>query len=417
MQAAAIPAVRHLASEGIYLGRQPILDRHREIIGFELLFRSTQLNYATVTNAVHATATVIGHLMHEFGLQTVLGGYKGFINVDETIIMSDAIELLPKKHVVLEVLETVELSASVLSRIDQLRRMGFSVALDDVVALPDAHETTLKHFDVLKIDIQQVGMAALLPLLRSLKGLPIKLLAEKVDDSSQVEQCLALGFDYFQGYFFSKPEVIAGKRISSAHATIMQLLGLLASDAELEDIEPLLKRDATLTVNLLRLTNSVAIGSKRKIASVSSAVMMLGRRQMQRWLQLLLFASDTQRLVSPLMHTAAMRGRVLELLASAWGDRSLEDRAFMTGTVSLMDALLGVSLPDILGSIPVADDVREALLERTGRLGMLLQLAEALESGNSDAIVRLIPWLRPLGLADVGRAHTEAFAWTNCISA
>ena len=313
----------------------------------------------------------------------------------------------------------MELSASVLSRIHQLRRMGFSVALDDVVALPDAHETTLKHFDILKIDIQQVGMAALLPLLRSLKGLPIKLLAEKVDDSSQVEQCLALGFDYFQGYFFSKPEVIAGKRISSAHATIMQLLGLLASDAELEDIEPLLKRDATLTVNLLRLTNSGPIGSKRKIASVSSAVMMLGRRQMQRWLQLLLFASDTQRLVSPLMHTAAMRGRLLEMPASAWGDRSLEDRAFMTGTVSLMDALLGVSLPSTssLASIPVADDVREALLQRTGQLGMLLQIAEALESGNSDAIARLMPGLRPLGLADVDRAHTEAFAWTNCISA
>ena len=105
MRATAVLALSDAATEGIYLGRQPIVNKDRELIGFELLFRSTELNYATVTNAVHATATVIGHLMHEFGLQTVLGGYKGFINVDETIIMLDAIEFLPKSTLSLRCLK------------------------------------------------------------------------------------------------------------------------------------------------------------------------------------------------------------------------------------------------------------------------------------------------------------------------
>jgi EAL and modified HD-GYP domain-containing signal transduction protein len=333
------------------------------------------------------------------------------------MIMSDAIELLPKKQIVLEVLETVELNGRVLTRIDQLRKKGFTMALDDVVGNPKGGEEVFRHFDILKIDVKQISVQSLTQLLGELRGRSPKLLAEKVDNCSQAERCLELGFDYLQGYFFSRPEIIAGKRLSASETVIMQSLNLLASDADLGQIELLLKKDATLTFNLLRLTNSVGLGTRRKIGSISEALVWLGRRQLQRWLQLLLFASGTQGRTSPLMHTAATRGRLLELLAGRWGDRSLRDRAFMTGTLSLMDALLGIPLPDIIKSIRIADDVREALFDRTGRLGLLLQVAESVETGDLTALTRVLSRLRPLDVFDVDRAHADALTWANSLAA
>jgi len=405
-------------AEGIYLARQSILDRNQALFAFELLFRSSDSNSASFIDGTLATATVIQHVLNEFGLESVLGQYKGFINVDAAMIMSDMIELLPRDRVVLEVLETVELNPRIVGRLEELKRAGFAIALDDVVGLRPEIVASLGVFDILKIDLQALGMDRANALLKQLKGRPIRFLAEKVDEREQVEACLDMGFELFQGYYFAKPQLITGKRLSPAEATIMRLLGMLMTDADTRAIEGLLKQEPMLTMNLLRLTNSVGTGIRTRITSVSSALMVLGRRQLLRWLQLILFAGNkaTVRQPTPLMQLAATRGRMMELLASTWHDEGLVDRAFMTGIMSLMEALLATPIEDILAPLPVAEDVRSALLERHGRLGAMLDVIDVVEGRDDRDLAGVLTRLKPLTTGAVEEAHASALAWANAIA-
>lgn len=406
------------AVEGIYLARQSILDRQQELYAFELLFRSDEANAARFTDGTMATATVMQHVLNEFGLDSVLGKFKGFINLDETMLMSDIVELLPKERVVLEVLETVELHDGVVERLTALKRAGFCLALDDVIGLPPELERVLGDIDIVKVDIQQLGMDELRALLPRLKHRRIRLLAEKVDSREQVDTCLDMGFELFQGYYFAKPQLMTGKRLSPAEATIMRLLGLLVADGDTDEIESLLKQEPALTMNLLRLTNSVGAGTRGRINSVASALMVLGRRQMLRWLQLLLYsAKGSANLPTPLMQLAATRGRMMELLAGAWNDSGFADRAFMTGIMSLMETLLAMPMADILAALPIADDIRAALLEREGRLGALLDIVTAVEGQGARTLAPLLQRLPGLSIADVEQANLGAMCWANSLGA
>jgi len=414
MPTAPLPSPAVPPAEGIYLARQSILDRNQELYAFELLFRSGEANAAHFTDGTIATATVMQHVLNEFGLDSVLGKFKGFINLDETMLMSDLIELLPKDRVVLEVLETVQLNDTVVERIAMLKRAGFTLALDDVIGLPPELERVLSDIDIVKVDIQQLDMAVLKALCTQLSRHSVRLLAEKVDTREQVDACIAMGFELFQGYYFAKPQIMTGKRLSPAEATIMRLLGLLIADDDAEEIESLLKQEPALTMNLLRLTNSVGAGMRGRISSVSSALMVLGRRQMLRWLQLLLYSGKgSGRLPSALMQLAATRGRMMELLAQSWSDPGVSDRAFMTGIMSLMETLLAIPMADILAPLPVAEDVRTALLDRGGRLGALLDVVEAVEGQGKCEISTLLVRLPGISIADIEQANMGAMTWAN----
>lgn len=404
-------------AEGIYLARQSILDRNQDLYAFELLFRSGHANAAQFTDGTRATATVMQHVLNEFGLDAVLGKYKGFINLDETMIMSDLIELLPRDRVVLEVLETVQLNDRVVKRLTDLKTQGFSLALDDVIGLPPELERVLSAIDIVKVDIQQLSMDAVAKMTMTLKRRGVRLLAEKVDDRDQVQACLDLGFELFQGYYFAKPQIMTGKRLSPAETTVMRLLGMLVGDADTDELEALVKQEPGLTMNVLRMTNSVGAGSRHRISSVSSALMVLGRRQLLRWLQLLLYSAHpgSAPLPTALMQLAATRGRFMELLAGAWKDDALSDSAFMTGIMSLMETLLSTPIADILAPLPVADDVKNALLERSGRLGGLLNIVEAIEARSEQSLDELLVPLPGLTVSAVEQAHLAALAWANNI--
>ena len=400
-------------SEDFFLGRQSIVDRGQNLHAFELLFRSNRRNEAAVESATAATATVIHHALNELGLESLLGGYRGFINLDADMLMSDAIELLPRGKVVLEILETVTPTPEIVKRCRELRDGGFTLAMDDFVRHEAALAPLLDVAHIVKVDIRMLDAAGLERTARELRKRPLQLLAEKVETAEEFRQCLALGFGLFQGYYFAQPEIISGKRLASSEAVLIRLLGLLIADAGTPDIEKVLKLDPGLSVNMLRLVNSVATGTAVRITSLASALMVLGRRQVQRWLQLLLFARKPPGTVfpSPLLQLAATRGRFMELLAA--GDTALEEYAFLTGIMSLIDALLGMPLAEILKGLPVAPQVREALLERKGTLGRMLLLAEAIDRDETPETGALISsW----GMARVNRAHIEALRWANNIS-
>jgi len=404
-------------TQDIFIGRQPILDREQQLYAYELLFRRGTQNSAEVTDDLAATATVLSHAFTELGLEAALGPYLGFVNLDARMLMSDAIELLPKEKFVLEVLETVELTPDVVRRCRTLKDLGYTLALDDFVRLEEQHRPLLEMADIVKVELMGMDDATLRQTVAALRPWPVTLLAEKVDSEAQARFCRELGFALFQGYYFAKPTIIAGKKLSHSELALIRLLGLVLDDSDTTELEGVFKHEPGLTLNLMRLTNSAASGLRQKITSLRHAITVLGRHQLQRWLQLLLYTNPSGGGATPLLQLAATRGRFLELLAGdlMGASRDFEDRAFMTGIMSLMPALLHVPIGEIIASLNVAPDVREALERRDGVLGKMLQLAEKQEEGDMDACFALTTELPGLDNERVNAILSQALAWANSI--
>lgn len=401
-----------------FLGRQPILNREQHLFAYELLFRSAKSGAATILDDLSATATVIAHAT-ELGMDSVIGDRQGFVNVDAAVLMSDIVELLCPRKVVLEILETVTASAELLARIKQLQQRGYRFALDDVVANSADVEAFLPLVDIVKIDVMAMPPERQLSLCTRFKTLKKKTLAEKVETEAEFNQCLSFGFDYFQGYYFAKPMILSGKKVAASELAILQLLGLINSDADNAVIERGIKQDAALSLNLLRMVNTPAAGAKGRIDTLGQALNILGRRQLQRWLQILLYASPAKgALQSPLLQMATTRGKLLELMAQKLrpGNRNAADMAFMVGIMSLMDALFQMPMTDLLAKVVVAQEVADALLQREGWYGTMLTLVEYDE--NLENTLELIqPCLTELELSPEHwyQVQLEAFDWVRQI--
>lgn len=404
----------------IFLGRQPILDQKGNVAAYELLFRSSDANAATVVDNTAATATVINHAFANMGLESILGEHRGFINFDAELLLSDVVQLLPKDRVVIELLETIPVNPEILERVRMLHSEGFVLALDDYIGNHAEKEALFKLVDVVKVEITDFTPAELEKTARQLRRYPVRLLAEKVDTREQVDHCRRLGFELFQGYYFARPMILSTRRISPAAQAILRLMGLVVADAETPEIEKIFRENPDLTVSLLRVVNTVAVGVRQRIESVRQAIVVLGRDQLNRWLQILVFAVGDQsgaKHPSPLTVLASTRGRLTEMLATVAGkpDSGFRERAFMTGMLSLTDTLLHTPLPEILEPLPVAAEVKGALLERSGQLGLLLGLVEALETGDGPAIDKALTSLPSITAETVNVAQMEAMAWADAL--
>ncbi|MES2322809.1 MAG: EAL domain-containing protein [Pseudomonadota bacterium] len=406
-----------LPTDDFFLARQPILGRNQRLVAFELLFRSAADTIdANVTDHAAATAAVISHAS-QLGMQQVVGELLAFVNVDEIVLMSDFVRFLPHDKVILEILETVQATPEVIARVIELKGFGFKFALDDVVANTADIALLIDLVDVIKIDVQAVSAASLAALAASFKGSSKKLLAEKVETVEEFNTCMALGFEYFQGYYFARPAILSGKKIAPSELVILNLLTLINSDADNREVEMAVKRDALISLNLLRLVNTPAARASGHIDSLGQALMLLGRAQLQRWLQILLYArpGGTVEFNSPLLQMATTRGKLMELMMLRLhpGQRASAEAAFSVGIMSLMDALLSMSMADILDTVAVADEVREALLLRAGPLGDMLRIVQLLE--NPKRGQPLGKSLKTLGLAvrQVREIELEAFGWVN----
>ena len=414
------PAQSHSAPvRDFYLGRQPILDRNQALFGYEMLFRTTASGPADIDTDMAATANVIAHAAH-LGLEKVIGDALGFLNVDAEVIMSDIFVFLPREKVVLEIVDNMPVTPPVLARIAELTSHGFRFALDDVSSDAPDVQALLPMIDYVKLDLRGMPQAALVRLAATFKKANKKLIAEKVESRDQYQACMDLGFDYFQGFYFARPAVISGRKLSPSQLAVIELMTLITSDADNIVIEKAVKRDVTLALNLLRLVNTPGLGAGYRIDSLSQAVVVLGRRQLQRWLQIMLYADPSRRAenLTPLLMLATTRGRMLELLAQRLrpANRNIADVAFTVGIMSLMDTLFGMPMEDIVRQIPVIDEVSNALLKRTGFFGELLHLAECIE--RMDEHEELVaPALRELAIStdELVELEMAAFEWSDSV--
>lgn len=402
-----------------FIGRQPILDLRQEIIGYELLFRAASHHEtAQFESQAQASASVIASALSGFGFQEVLGDKFGFLNITAGVLHSEMLELLPIEQSVLEILEDIELNDNVRLRCQQLKAQGFRIALDDHVYSPD-HASFYRFVDIIKVDIMATEPEELPVIAAKLRQYPVQLLAERVETVEQFEQCVRYGFVLFQGYFFERPVVLGKKRIDPSGLAMMKLLQQLNDDWDIDDVENTFRENPTLTLNLLKLVNSVMFSTREKIKNLRHAIMMLGIAHLRRWVQLSLFAGKDERgLNSPLLEMAAVRARLLELLTMQHTGlprtSDVVEAAFMAGILSMLDVLFEAEMEGIVADLNLSDEVTNALLRREGMLGQLLLLAEKLEKTDFTAVQDI---LSETGISfdQLLSAQLDAFNWRNSI--
>lgn len=394
-----------------FIGRQPILNRQQQIIGYELLFRLDQTSLtADFSSDMQAGTNILVNTLSNMGADWLVGSKMAFVNVATSMLESNFLELLHPQRVVLEIVESVNATPELLARAKELRAQGFGIALDDFTYTPQT-APFLEFANYVKLDIQQLGLDNVKTLSKELRKFPVLQVAEKVETKEEFKFCLDVGLDCFQGYYFAHPETLSAKVINPAYANILGLLNMLRNNAEISDIENALKRDVALSFKLLRYINSAGFGLSCEIHSFRHAVTILGYQKLYRWLTLLLVTASSDAGTPPaLMKTAVTRGRLVELLGSHLLDGTDRDNLFIVGVFSLLDVMLDMPMEKILETLLLPDSVSEALLSRVGMYGPFLELAEACEDPDMTDVPRLCEQLQ-LTPEMLNKAHVSALAW------
>ncbi|MES2932532.1 MAG: EAL domain-containing protein [Pseudomonadota bacterium] len=405
----------------IVVARQPIMNRAQTVFAYALLYRRVASNCAIEADQAgeeNGTAAQFFPQLTESVLQSLTGDAIGFIRIDQSVLFDHCVESLPAAQVIFQISATIDATPALILRLQGLVRAGYTFALADVKAITEQMAALLPCIEIIEVDINAVAGNALSDLIRQIKTVGKKIAANHVQSIEQFQFCAGQGVDYFQGYYFAEPVFLSGKKISPTELAILQLMKLIEVDADHPQLERCIKHDASIGLNLLRMVNTPAAGGHQRISSLTQAILILGRSHLQRWLQILLYAKPdkNQPQPSPLLLLATTRGKLIELMVHKLkpGNRSVADTGFTVGIMSLMDALFGVPMEEILLQIAVTDEVSSALLRRKGLLGDMLSLVEQFEKMDASGSLPL-PLLGQLRLSmeDLYMMQMTAFDWVN----
>ncbi len=371
MQAAAM----RNNSYAIRIARQAIHDRNNRVFGYELLYRNSEDEGGA--NGDQASSRVLINSLMEIGLPRIVGDHYAFINLTDSLFHTFLDLPLDGSRVVLEVLEHIEPTPEVLAAIAELARRGMPIALDDYAFEP-RWDPLLPLASIVKVEIPAVDLERLPAQLDGLRARGLKLLAEKVETPAEYHRLRAMGFDYFQGFYFARPEIVAGRRLGESQHLVLRLIATLNDpDSSLDQIERLIAGDAVLSLKILRYINSAAIGGGRKIASIRQATVLMGRERL-RALASLVALSRIEGKSQELFNQASVRANLCASLARELGS-AREDAAYTVGLLSILDALLGVAMDEILSGLDLDTPLEQALRHRAGPLGEILRCVLSLE--------------------------------------
>lgn len=396
--------------ENVYIARQPILDGNGALWAYELLFRSCNLiDRADVTDATSATAQVLRNSV-AVGLKNVVGSNKAFFNCDRNILLSDVLSVIDSSVFVLEILQSVEFDDELIAAVKKLREESdFLIALDDFVYDEDnvsRAEKIMEYIDIIKMDLLRTPKELWKKSADYINRHGKMSLAEKVETEDDFKECKKYGFDFFQGYFFAKPQIMQSARIGTSAATAIDLLHFVRSDGDLKGVEIKFKQSPEMALSLLKLINSAALGLRSPIMSISHAIAMFGTKNLERWLMLLLYAQQgTDTVVeplSPLFDNASMRALIMENVAKEYlatastadQNNTLPEKAYFVGLVSRTDALFGMHIAMILEEFNFDDEINTAILQGRGVLGTMLNLVCAYENDDGKQVKEFIESLK-----------------------
>ncbi len=370
-----------MTAPGCFLGRQPIYDARREIRAYELLYRRNVADGAArIANGDQASAEVLLKAFLEIGLATVSPEQPVFINHTASLLGLNPI--VPPDRVVIEVLEDVPVNSETIGNLERLKGLGYRIALDDFT-YSDAQVPFLRLAHYVKLDLRALSAGELRRHVEILKGLGLKIVAEKVESEGEFRRSKALGCDLFQGYYLRKPEVLSGRRIPANRLSALSLLAeCMDPDQSAAAIATVIERDAAMIYGLLRLANSALHARQAMIQSPVQAVSMLGIDRVFRWASLLVLSGYDDCPIGYLGF-ALQRARACEVVAQVYGIQV--QLAYMTGLLSTLDSVLNAPLADILRPLPLDEQFKRAILQREGELGTVLDAVLAYEAGDFEA--------------------------------
>lgn len=399
----------------VFVARQPIFDKAKRVVGYELLFRDGVHNcFPTGATGDEATHSVISSGL-SIGFDSLTGGRPAFVNFTETNIQAGLARMVPKQYLAVEILETVEPTAAIVAACQELKAAGYQIVLDDFV-FQTKYQPFIEIADIIKIDFIAVGSPQKRAALRKIIPARVKLLAEKVEREEDFREGVELGYSYFQGYFFSRPVVIAHKEISPSRLLQIQLVQQVnREDFEIVELEEVIKRDVALTYKLFKYINSAWFGFRSPIQSIRQAIVLLGQREIRRWVSLVTMRDLSQDKPAELLITAVIRGRMCEQLAHTGGFPREAPSAFVVGMFSLLDALLDRSMEEILPDLSLTPEVADALRGEATMLGIVLGLARAYEQADWD---KLRQWCDKLAISEdtLPGLYQEAVRWADFAS-
>ena len=393
------------------IARQAIVDSHQAVFGYELFDRST----ASDAHSAASDAALLFNALSYAGTESLVGEKLVFINCTHESLSGGHLELIHPEKVVLEV-PTLPESAT-LQEIEEriptlagLRKQGFRLAFSEQI-LRRQYVSWLPLAAFIKLDMMTFAPETAESLVKfSRAHTNAQLIAEKVESAEQHQLMADLGVRLFQGYWFAKPALVQAHTIRPSQATVVQLINLVRKQASTAEIEDLLKKDPTLSFNLLRFINSSGFGLSCEITSFRHAVMILGLKKLFRWAALLLTTSRAGGSPPVVGTTAVVRGRLMELLAAELMPPEECDNAFVVGVFSLLDTMLGVSMEKAMESVALPQPVVDALLHNTGPFAPFLALAKACEASDDAAFARYAEDLH-LSNRQVNWAHLQALTW------
>lgn len=379
----------------LIVARQPVLDLDMQTWGYELLFRDGVENAFCAEGRVapdgdKATLSVLNSAFFS-GLSNLTGNNMALVNFTRPLLISGYAEILPKENVIIEILETVKPDDEVIEACYKLKSNGYRLALDDFQYSPEM-EQLLAIADIVKVDFMQTGVFERIELSETLLSLNIELLAEKVETTEDYNQARELGFKYFQGYFFSKPQIINREAMPQSRVLCLQLLKEVnRSEINVDVIEEIIKGDPGLTMRMLRYLNSAFFGFRNKITSIKQAILMLGQKNLRKWATILAITTGNEHKPPELLKQALFRARFCEMLGETKEDLGSYDDYFIVGLLSLVEALLDQPKEDIFSEMALNEEMLSALNGAEGTLlSDSLRISESIEHGAWELVNKLV---------------------------
>jgi EAL and modified HD-GYP domain-containing signal transduction protein len=396
-----------------YAARQPILDKNKKLFAYELLFRDSIDNVFPDIDGDEATSKMIEASQFNMGISEFTGNKPAFINFTLETLKQGYPEMLEPHEVVVEILETIKPGKQLLAFCKDLHKKGYTLALDDY-----EHQSVWAHFypyiKIIKIDIQLSGLDEIREVLKATKDYPhIKMLAEKVETYEEYDQMFQLGFDYFQGYFFAQPEMIKTKNLSPSQMAMAELLYETSkTELDLNSITHVFERDVSLSYKLLRYANSAIFKRRNEISTIKQALVILGSGELKRFIGLMFAITANPNKPSELINLAMTRAKFCELVAEDIRSQLDTSIAFLTGLLSMIDAILDEDMASILEKLPLSEDIKQPLLTKKGVMAALIKLVEFIEQAQWDKTTIVMEKLK-LDKDKVVEHYNQAVAWAD----
>jgi c-di-GMP-related signal transduction protein len=370
----------------VFVARQPIFRKNHKIYGYELLFRGGMVNAFPGMDGDTATSKVLSNTFFAMGVDQVLGGKRAFINFTQDLLLQKVPMMFPRERVTVEVLENVSPEPEVVSACREIGEKGYEIALDDFL-FQEELRPLIQLANIIKIDFVSTSLDDIAEYVEKLSLYGVKFLAEKVETHEKFQHALDMGFTYFQGYFFSKPQILAGRDVSPSKINLVQMMAEAnKEDMKFEELEKIVTRDVSIAYKLLRYMNSAYFRRVREITSIKQAMVLLGQTGVRRFISLIIMAKLASDKPDELLRASIIRARMCELLGKDTPTGMSTSELFILGLFSLIDAILDEKMEKLMDKLPLSDAIKNTLVKGEGQLSVFLNLVKAYEAGDWESL-------------------------------